>query len=406
MDIKFEKLFEPIKIGSLQVKNRIAMGPMGTRSCTHDGYVTDQLLTHYTARAKGGAGLIIVEHTLVTTRHWSSKRITGLWDEEQVTEMGELAEAIHTFGAKAIIQLSLGFGQVGHISRAKDGLVAPSAIPVVIREDSFPRRFPKRLKEIEVRGAGVGPVPRALTTEEIMELEDDFVKAARRAKIAGFDGIEVHGGHGYLIAQFLSPISNARTDLYGGSPENRLRLPLNLIRKTRAVLGTDWVIGYRISADEHFEGGLTLEDSKGIVPVLVGAGLDYVHLSSGGPRSSKWTFPDEEGVIIPEAAAIKSVVSVPVLCPNIYTPQVAEDALSEGKADIVSLARQLLADPEWANKAKAGKIDQIRACTRCNFCSQRVLEGLAIRCPLNPELGLERFNPEYYPIKRKRDSER
>ncbi|MBI4187644.1 MAG: NADH:flavin oxidoreductase [Chloroflexi bacterium] len=401
MDNKFKKLFEPVKIGSLEVKNRIAMAPMGTRSCTHDGYVTDQTLAHYAARAKGGVGLIIVEHTLVTTRHWSSKRITGLWDDEQVGEMEQLSDAIHTFGAKAIIQLSLGFGQVGHISRAPDGLVAPSAIPVMIREDSFPRRFPKRLKEIEVRGAGVGPVPRALTAEEIVALEDDFVKAARRAKIAGFDGIEVHGGHGYLIAQFLSPSNNARTDHYGGSLENRLRLPLNIIRKTRAVLGTDWVIGYRISADEHFEGGLTIEDSKTIVPVLVGAGLDYIHLSSGTPRASKWTFPDDEGVVLPEAAAIKSVASVPVLCPNIYTPQVAEDAISEGKTDIVSLARQLLADPAWANKIKEDKIDKIVKCSRCNFCSQRVVEGATIKCPLNPELGLERFNPEYYPLKRR-----
>lgn len=402
MDFKLEKLFESIKIGSLEIKNRIAMAPLGTRGCTHDGYVTDRILAHYVARAKGGAGLIIVEHTLVTNRYGGSKRILGLWDEEQVTEMTELSEAIHTFDAKAIIQLSLGFGQVGHISRAKDGLVAPSPIPVVVMEDSFPKRFAKRLKEDAVRGVGVGPIPRALTVEEIMELEDSFVEAARRAKNAGFDGIEIHGAHGYLIAQFLSPTTNARTDLYGGSLENRLRLPLNIIRKTRAVLGMDWVIGYRISADEHIQGGLTLEDSKVIVPILVGAGLDYVHLSSGTPRSSKWTFPDKEGAILPEATVIKSVVSVPVICPNIYTPRLAEEALIEAKTDIVSLGRQLLADPEWPNKVKEGKLDKIRECNRCNFCSARVMDGLVIKCPTNPDLGLERFITEYYPLKNKR----
>ncbi len=404
MDFKLEKLFEPIKIGHLEIKNRIAMAPMGTRGCTHDGYVTDRILAHYVARAKGGAGLIIVEHTLVTNRYGGSKRILGLWDEQQVTEMAELAEAIHTFRAKAIIQLSLGFGQVGYVSRAKDGLlVAPSPIPVVVREDSFPKTVAKHLKDMEVRGVGVGPVPRALTVEEIIELEDSFVEAARRAKKAGFDGIEIHGGHGYLIAQFLSPTSNARTDLYGGSLENRLRLPLNLISKTRAVLGMDWVIGYRISADEHIQGGLTLEDSKVIAPILVGAGLDYVNLSSGlSGRSSKWTIPDEEGVILPEAAVIKSVVSVPVLCPNIYTPQLAEEALREAKIDMVSLGRQLLVDPEWPNKVKEGKLDKIRECSRCDICLMRVGDELVIKCPLNPDLGLERFITEYYPLKSKR----
>jgi 2,4-dienoyl-CoA reductase-like NADH-dependent reductase (Old Yellow Enzyme family) len=385
------KLFEEVKMGNIRIKNRIAFAPTGMLAGGYDGSITDQNLCHYIARAKGGAGLIIVEHTFATDRYNRGiARILSIYNDRQLAGWKELADNIHYFGAKAVVQLSLGLGRQGNPLWDDKDFVAPSALPFRILEGSTSRRF----KDWE---GAVGETPRELTEEEIKELEDDFVSSAARIKRAGFDGIEIHGAHGYLIAQFVSPLSNKRQDLYGGSFEKRLTLPLNLIKKTRETVDKEFLIGYRISGDEHVDGGLTLEDTKRIVPILVDAGLDFIHLSSGRYEAFKWTIPEDEGIILREAAAIKGIAKVPVICPNIHTPRLAEKAIIEDKIDMIALSRGLLADPDWPNKVKEGRFAEIRRCKFCNNCVRLILDGFNVKCAVNPEVGRERFIPEYYP---------
>jgi NADPH2 dehydrogenase len=202
-------LFQPFKLGHIEVKNRIVMAPVATRFCTHqDGYVTDQNVAFYVARAQGGTGLIIVEHTRVTDKYASSAGGLGLWDDAQITGMNQLVEAIHAFGAKAVVQVSAGTGRQTKSRLDGKETVGPSALPYVIHEKDSPKDLNLPL---------IGEIPRELNIMEIVELEQMFVQAAVRAQRAGFDGIEIHGAHGYLIAQFVSPLSNHRNDWYGGS---------------------------------------------------------------------------------------------------------------------------------------------------------------------------------------------
>jgi 2,4-dienoyl-CoA reductase-like NADH-dependent reductase (Old Yellow Enzyme family) len=243
----------------------------------------------------------------------------------------------------------------------------------------------------------IGEIPRELTISEIVELEKLFALAVERARKAGFDGIEIHGAHGYLIAQFVSPLSNQRQDWYGGNLENRLRFSLNLIKTARKAVGQDSVLGYRISGDEHVPGGLTLDETAMISAELAKAGLDYIHLSSGRREAMRWVHPAKEGAMLGEAEKIKKAVNVPLICPNIYTPEVAIKAIEEKKTDLVSLGRQLLADPKWASKVREGRFEDVQACTRCRGCIRRLYAGLKISCSVNRFLGHENYVSEYWP---------
>ena len=381
-------LFEPVIIGRTKVKNRIAMAPMGTLQGTYDGYATDQLIAYYNARAKGGVGLVIVEHTLVTNKYGMG--LLGLWDDWHMTSLNELVESLHAFGVKTIIQLSAGMGRQGASRWMGEKPVSPSAIPFVATEESLPGKM-------KVKGGIRGEVPRELSIEEIRELEDLFAEAAGRARLARFDGVEIHAAHGYLIHGFMSPNSNKRTDLYGGITENRVRFFSNIITKTRKKVGKDFIVGARISADEHVEGGLSLAETNEIVPSIIDAGLDYIHVSSGTAESYNWCIPEEKNKILPEARKIKAISSVPVICPNIHDPEMAEKAIEEGMVDMIALGRPLLADPEWPNKVMNGEEDKIRKCQRENNCLKRIMSGMKIKCICNPEVGYERYNPDYFP---------
>jgi len=381
-------LFEPIKVGSITVKNRVAFAPTGMGTAPPDGSVTDQALCHYVARAKGGVGLVTVEHTLCTQKYGIG--ILSFHSDRQLLGMKDLADAIHGFGAAAIVQLGLGAGRQGDPVRLGTNLVAPSALPYHVASGTASRG----LRWMEGR---VGAAPRALTTVEVEELEELFVASAERIMRAGFDGIEIHGAHGYLLAQFVSPLSNKRDDAYGGSFEKRLTLPLRVIRKVRGRVGGRFVVGYRISGDEHVPGGLTVEDTKRIIPRLVAEGLDFVHLSSGRMEALKYMYPEEEGVMLPEARAMREMVSVPFICPNVHSPALAEQVIREGSADMVSLCRALIADPEWPNKVREGREGEIRKCLLDNSCITSLWRLFGTRCTVNPRVGKERFFPEYYP---------
>ncbi|MEW6439970.1 MAG: NADH:flavin oxidoreductase, partial [bacterium] len=389
----FEALFDPIVVGSKELKNRLAFGPMGMCSADADGCVTDQTLCHYVARAKSGVGLVIVEHTMCVYRYGlAGTGALSIHQDRNTAGMMDLADAIHACGAAAVVQLGLGLGRQAALHLEP---VGPSPVPFHVHEGSAPRA-------VKFFEGLTGPVPRELTEAEIRELEEMYVAAVRRLKQAGFDGVEVHGAHGYLLANFISPLSNRRLDRYGGSLEKRLAFALDLIRRSREAAGNDFILGFRISGDEHVPGGLTLEDTLKIVPILEQAGIDYIHLSSGCMESWKHTFPEKELVILPEAEAVKAVARVPVICPNIHDPEKAARAVQEGRIDILSAARPLLADPQWPHKVREGRLDEIRKCIRCCWCLQTLFQGLRTRCAVNPDVGRERFVPEYWPPPRKR----
>jgi len=389
----YKLLFEPIRIGHLKIKNRIAFAPTHMGQGGPRGEVTDQSLCHYSARAKGGVGLVITEAIGLTGRY-AFNIGGGLVYLGGIHARGlkNLAEVIHLGGAKAVAQMILGQGAQALFHHSNRDLVAPSAISVTMPAENIPK---------PMRGPGdiQGETARPLTKEEIEELIKISNRAARALKTAGFDGVELHGAHGYLLAEFVSPLFNQRHDEYGGSFEKRLTLPLRLIEGIRQEVGDRFIIGYRQSGDEHVEGGLDLETSVQVAQRLEEAGINYFHLSSGCSQALYWSFPDREGLLLPEAEAFKKALKIPLICPNVHRPDTAERALAKGMTDVVSLSRSLLADPKWPQKVQNGQSKDINHCVFCYTCVKSMNSiGTGVRCSVNRQVGWERFLSEYYPF--------
>ncbi len=365
-------LFTKGKIGSLELRNRIVMPPMGTNMAAFDGEASDEIIDFYEERAKGGCGLIITEicrvdegagagmlHQLSAT---SPKYIRGL---------ERLADAVHKYDTKIFLQLhhpgrEISSYQLGGIQPA-----APSAIPC----------------------KAIGETPRELTTEECGKLVRRFVRAASYAKLAGMDGVELHGAHGYLIDEFLSPYSNKRTDKYGGSFEGRLTFLAEIVTGIRKKCGPKFPMSVRLSCDEYVDGGLRLEDSVKIAKALEKLGVSSINVSAGVYESG-YAIIEPQG--FPEgwkkhlAAEIKRNVSIPVIAVNnIKYPSTAEKYLEEGISDFVAIGRGQLSDPQWGNKAKEGKEDEIRKCLGCMYCFRTLGLQRPIECTVNPYLGRE-----------------
>lgn len=371
---KYPKLFEAGLIGKMRVKNRIVMPPMATNFAGPFGEVTERLIKYYAERAKGGAGLIIVEN--VQVKYPEGKNVAcqlRLDEDKYIPGYQELAEAVQWYGARAFIQIHHAGRQYHNIEGAEG--VAPSAIPC-----GFLQR----------------PV-RELRSEEIRDLIERFSETALRGKKAGMDGVEFHGAHGYLIGQFVSPHTNQRIDEWGGTLDRRLRFPLEILRRTREKVGSDFPICFRMSVDEFVPGGLTLEDSKTIARKLEAAGINVLHVSCGIYESMPKILEPmhyEEGWRVYLAEAIKKVVKIPVITVGqIRTPAMAEQILKEGKADFVALGRTLIADSEWPDKAREGREQEIRKCISCNIgcIGGHVFGDLYMRCTVNPVVGHERL---------------
>jgi 2,4-dienoyl-CoA reductase-like NADH-dependent reductase (Old Yellow Enzyme family)/thioredoxin reductase len=365
----FPRLFQPGRIGSLQLKNRLIMPPMATNYASKEGEVTDRQIAYYEERAKGGVGLIIVEFSCVDTPVGKGMvRQIAIDDDKFIPDLNRLAGAIKRHGAGAAIQIHHAGRQT--TSRITgDQPVAPSPV------------------------AGRGDPPRELTLDEIAALIQRFGEAVERAKKAGFDGVEIHGAHGYLISQFLSPLSNQRQDAYGGSLENRARFLLEVIKAARTRVGKDYPLWCRLSAVEiGAEGGITVEETQTVARLAEEASVDAIHVSAhqvGPARRPPMAQPT--CYFVPWAKAIKEVVSVPVIAVSRIPPELAEDVIRDGKADFVSIGRQLLVDPYLPQKAAAGKIEDIRPCICCLTCLDSVNRSReGVRCVVNPTLGRER----------------
>ncbi|MFH1137861.1 MAG: hypothetical protein V1816_17470 [Pseudomonadota bacterium] len=386
----FDKLFEPIRIGDLTIRNRIAMAPMVT-AFSDRGHVSEQQLAYYAARAKGGVGLIVTEHILAS--QWSKANcplnVMALYDSAHILGLAELVDTIHAFGARTFIQMNPGLGAQGFSIGTDQQPVAPSAFGYTVDPATVPRNIPFEIYQ-------VGETPREMTVDEIDREQDAFAQAAVYAGTAGFDGLEIHSAHGFLLHDFLSPRFNRRTDEYGGSVENRCRFLTELIEKTRGCIGRQMVLGVRISA--HEPDGAGYEDMKQVVRILAEAGIDYLHLGDGTFEALDWLLPERDGTMLEfeRQAGFKKDLRIPVITPSLHDPAAAERAVADGLTDLVSLARPLLADPDWAEKVRTGRAGEIRKCLRCNKgCFGRLFQGLTVNCVVNPECGLERYNPAY-----------
>lgn len=396
-----KRLFEPIRIGKTAIRNRIAMAPMVTQYADR-GYVSEQQIAYYAARARGGVGLVIVEHVLASK--WAEDNcplpVLRLYDPVHMAGFGDLVETLHAFGAKAFVQLNVGVGIQGSSAGSGVQPVGPSTVGYRTPPEMVPRNC------IGVLGPYLaGETPREMSIGEIEREQENFVKSAMMARAVGFDGIEIHAAHGFLLDEFLSPYYNRRTDRYGGTPENRMRFLLELVRRTRAAVGGDMAVGVRLSADEHIPGGSTFEDMKAVAKRLEEEGIDYFHIGDGCFGALKYIIPDDANTMLDEAAGFKKILGLPVMTPTVHDPHLAEKAVAEGMTDMVSLGRALIADPEWANKVESGRIDSIVKCTRCNIgCYARIFSGLRIKCVCNPESGLEKYNPRYTQWEARRDA--
>lgn len=385
-------LFERIALGKLELDNRLSLAPTYVGAGDNRGHVTDQSLCYYFARAAGGLGLVVVEATGVTGRYAFGENYgLALPADSYIPGMRDLAQVIHWGGAKAILQLVTGMGAQGLSHHEKRPLVAPSDVPALIQQEDLPKTL-AGLKKLTAEA------PRPLSLDEIAYLKRATVKAAVRAKKAGFDGVEIHGAHGYILCQFASPYFNRRDDEYGGTPEKRRRLTLEIIDETKAAVGKDFVVGFRYSMREWIPGGLDFPESLALAKAVVEAGADYLSVSQGCYGTITHIFPRSEGGMVEDAAQVRKSVSVPVICPNFLDPDLAAKAVEDGAADLVALSRPLLADPEWPKKVREGLGATIQKCIRCNQCVRAInVEVLPVRCSVNPRLGFERFDPEYRP---------
>ena len=373
----YPHLLSPMQIGALRARNRIVGSPHGT-SLAEDNLVSDSNVAYYREKARGGAAIIITESMRVHPTGLPYGGAIALYDPRNDDRLPRIPEAVHAEGGFV-------FAQLNHAGRnMKPGFTgwplwsaSPLASPIH------------------------GEIPHEMDQGDIGELIRAFADSAARAHAAGFDGVEIHGAHGYLLQQFLSPWCNRRTDDYGGSLDNRVRLTLEVVRAVRAAVPRSHVVGIRLSAEEWIEEGIHLEEMTEVARrVAASGGVDYIHVSTSTYHPDSWPnqIPDMHTQMAPfvhHAAAIKKAVKeFPVAVftvGRIHDPQLAEAVIAEGKADMVAMARQLIADPHWPRKVAENRIGEIRACIACNQgCVGRLAQAQSIRCVVNPAAGREK----------------
>ncbi len=370
------KLFKPFKLKDLLLKNRIVMASMGTNLADREGFVTDEMIAYYGERAKGGAGLIMTE--LVTVefpRGNGIERQLSISDDKYIPGLRRLTSEVHQHGSKIFVQLN----HAGN--RAKP--------------DPTGKSVPVSASNIESSVMKVEPKP--LNLKEIEGLVETFGCAARRAKEAGFDGVDLHLAHGYLLCQFLSRITNKRSDEYGGSLENRARFALEVLDQCRREAGEDFVISAKIAGNQYADGGITPSEAKTLSRLLEKRGIDAIQVSGGDPDSgTNSTVPpmySRRGCYVRLAESVKGTVNIPVIAVGrINNVRLANLIIERGKADLVAMGRAFLVDPDFPAKALGGSLDETRLCIGCNQgCRGRDrTKYLVVGCVLNPRTGREK----------------
>lgn len=366
-----DHVFSPYTIKNVTFPNRLVVSAMVTNFCNKDGSASERYIAYHEEKAKGGFGMIITEDYAIRVKGKGFSNVAGMWDDSLIDSHSELTRRVHQYDSKIIAQIYHA-GRQTHQGVTGFPPEAPSAVPCPANKQ----------------------IPHELTVEEIKDIEQDFADCARRCKQAGFDGIEIHGGHGYLVAEFMSSYSNKRIDQYGGSLTNRMRFPLEAIAAIRKAVGEEFIVGFRISADELVPGGRTKEDTKTIALMLEAAGIDFLHVSAGVYGSSYAIAPPQaikHGWLTDFAKEVKEIVHIPVITVGrINDPLIADQIIRSGKADFVTMARASLCDPHMPEKARQGNFEEIRYCIACSQgCMGVLLKDKPIHCALNPMLGQE-----------------
>ena len=368
-------LLTPARIGPVEIPNRIVMPPMTTRTADDEGFITEDSIAYYMARVHGGTGLITVEMASPEKAGRHRRREVGIYDDRFIPGLTRLVAAIHAGGAKASIQLGHAGGHT-RVDICGETPIAPSAIPHPVYETTF-----------------ATIIPQEMTKARIAETVAAYVAAARRAQQAGFDCVEIHAAHGYLISQFHAPFENRRTDEYGGSLENRARFGLEILRAVKASV-PDLGVVYRLSVEDFFPGGLPYSEGRQIAVWAAAAGADALHVTAGHYRSlpsaqivlPPMRFPD--ATFLDFAADVKKHVGVPVIAVGrLGDPATAAEAVASGKADFIALGRTLVAEPQWVDKVRRGA--PIRRCLACNTCINEMRGGARIGCVVNGTAGRE-----------------
>jgi 2,4-dienoyl-CoA reductase-like NADH-dependent reductase (Old Yellow Enzyme family)/thioredoxin reductase len=394
-DARFEKLLSPGRIGKMELKNRIIMAPMES-GLADNGVVTELVRNYYEERAKGGVGLIIPGVLSIDfPMGASSNHQIAVSDDKYIPGLKTLTDVIHKHGAKIAAQ----FQHAGRLA-LNDMLQGKAPMTPSDMRIGGGEWFAQMTKEeagtyVNAFSGSVGKIrnSRGISVDEIKTIVGRFGEAGERAKKSGFDGIEIHAGHGYLLDAFLSPYFNKRTDEYGGDLKNRARFLLEVIQAIRAKVGKDYPIWCRIDSREFgVDGGITKEDGLALALLLQDAGVDAIHVSGyGSPLRQFVDAPVcyEPSFLLPYAADIKKTVRIPVIAVGRITPEAGEAAIREGKADFIAMARALLADPELPNKLAAGQRSAIRPCIRCYQCIGQHLLFKQTICTVNPAIGKE-----------------
>jgi 2,4-dienoyl-CoA reductase-like NADH-dependent reductase (Old Yellow Enzyme family)/thioredoxin reductase len=380
----FSKLLSPGRIGNLTLPNRLVVGPMVANMNPDRGLASEQYIRYHEEKAKGGWGLIITEDYRVSEHAGGYPHIAGLYNDEQVESHSHLTDAIHAHDTKIFAQIYHAGRQTNRTVNGGGGApVSCSPIPCPWNKD----------------------IPRELSIPEIKNIVEDFAKTALNVRRAGFDGVEIHAAHGYLIHQFLSLNSNKRIDEYGGCYDNRARFMREVIRAVRTAVGGDFPVQVRVSAADEADGGRNSFESHQIFKDIEACGADSLHVtfSMYGTRSSLGSvgsFYQPHGYGARYAAEAKQVVDIPVLAVgSIHDPYMAEDILERSEADFITMARMSLCDPQLPNKLRAGDVDDIRPCVRClQGCTASTYQGVPLNCMVNPEVGHE-FEYDYTPAR-------
>jgi len=382
------RLFDPINIGKVTVKNRIAMAPMGIVGLTApDGNPSQRAIDYYIERARGGVGLIITSVFKVECDIESNVSHMHMINQASVGPFSEMAEAVHALGAKIFVQLTAGFGRVAPMRILRTHPVSASAVP--------------NYHQPEI-------ICRPLEIAEIEKIVKAFGDAAAILASSDIDGIELHGHEGYLLDQFTTAIWNQRTDKYGGNLVKRLTLPIEVLKEIKARAGSDFPVQYRfglkhyikemragaLPGEKYLEAGRDIGEGIEMAKLLEKAGFDSLHVDAGCYDSWYWAHPpvyQQHGCMLDMAAEVKKVVNIPVIAVGrLEVPELAEQVVSQGKADLVALGRGLLADPQWPLKVSQGKTKDIRPCIGCHDgCIGRFFRGRPLSCAVNPACGRE-----------------
>ena len=394
MNNPFSPLLQPGRIGTLDIRNRIVMAPMGSNFAETDGTCGERIQAYYEARAKGGAGLLTMGVCSIAYPHGTGEPFqVGVSRDDFIPGLAAVAERVHRHGAKIAMQLQHA-SKTAALDRAQGRELWVASMPKVVKNDIMAAITPEELATF----IGIGPYPirmRVMDKADIAQMVEWFAAAALRAKQAGFDAVELHGAHTYILAGFLSAYSNQRDDEYGGTLENRARLLLEVLRAVKARVGADFPVWVRLDSEElHTPGGITLPDAIATAKLCEAAGADAISVSAYATMTKGTDFtdapiPQKPAAYVSNAAAIKQALSIPVITAGRIEPEVAAKAISEGQFDFVAMARKMLADPEIPIKLERNRPQDIRPCIYCYACVSEIFINKRVKCAVNAQTGHE-----------------